>query len=272
MNDVTIFRKDEFGAVRAVTLEGEPWFVAADVCRALGIDNTATRRLDEDEKAALRLTQTSSNGTEQGRDVTIVNEPGLYSLVLASRKPEAKAFKRWITHDVIPSIRKTGGYIAGQETMDDDQLLANALMVAQRKIAERNKQLEAANAKIQADAPKVLFAETVEKAEGDILVRQLAKLMVQRGYDTGEKRLYDLLRRDGFVIKANAKDQNAPTQRSVDMGLMRSIERTVSSAEKTFISSTTLITPKGQIYFLNKYAPEKPEKKRPPVQEAMVLC
>lgn len=110
-----------------MTLEGEPWFVAADVCRALGIDNTATRRLDEDEKAALRLTQTSSNGTEQGRDVTIVNEPGLYSLVLASRKPEAKAFKRWITHDVIPSIRKTGGYIAGQETMDDDQLLANAL-------------------------------------------------------------------------------------------------------------------------------------------------
>ena len=272
MNDVTIFRKDEFGAVRAVTLEGEPWFVAADVCRALGIDNTATRRLDEDEKAALRLTQTSSNGTEQGRDVTIVNEPGLYSLVLASRKPEAKAFKRWITHEVIPSIRKTGGYIAGQETMDDDQLLANALMVAQRKIAERNKQLEAANAKIQADAPKVLFAETVEKAEGDILVRQLAKLMVQRGYDTGEKRLYDLLRRDGFVIKANAKDQNAPTQRSVDMGLMRSIERTISGAEKTFIISTTVITPKGQIYFLNKYAPEKPEKKRPPVQEAMVLC
>lgn len=121
------FPKTSSTASRAVTLEGEPWFVAADVCRALGIDNTATRRLDEDEKAALRLTQTSSNGTEQGRDVTIVNEPGLYSLVLASRKPEAKAFKRWITHEVIPSIRKTGGYIAGQETMDDDQLLANAL-------------------------------------------------------------------------------------------------------------------------------------------------
>ena len=91
---------------RSKTLEGELWFVAADVCRALEIDNTATRRLDEDEKAALRLTQTSSNGTEQGRDVTIINEPGLYALVLSSRKPEAKAFKRWITHEV---IRKTGG-------------------------------------------------------------------------------------------------------------------------------------------------------------------
>lgn len=270
MNDVTIFRKDEFGAVRAVTLEGEPWFVAADVCRALGLGNStnACARLDDDEHALISI-----KGLSRGNDeANAVNEPGLYTLVLSSRKPEAKAFKRWIAHEVIPSIRKTGGYIAGQETMDDDQLLANALMVAQRKIAERNKQLEAANAKIQADAPKVLFAETVEKAEGDILVRQLAKLMVQRGYDTGEKRLYDLLRRDGFVIKANAKDQNAPTQRSVDMGLMRSIERTVSSADKTFISSTTLITPKGQIYFLNKYAPEKPEKKRPPVQEAMVLC
>jgi anti-repressor protein len=269
MNDVTIFRKDEFGAVRAVTLEGEPWFVAADVCRALGLGNSsmAVLKLDEDEKG---ISLIDTLGGEQ--KLGIVSESGLYALVLSSRKPEAKAFKRWITHEVIPSIRKTGGYIAGQETMDDDQLLANALMVAQRKIAERNKQLEAANAKIQADAPKVLFAETVQKAEGDILVRQLAKLMVQRGYDTGEKRLYDLLRRDGFVIKANAKDQNAPTQRSVDMGLMRSIERTVSSADKTFISSTTLITPKGQIYFLNKYAPEKPEKKRPPVQEAMVLC
>ena len=270
MNDVTIFRKDEFGAVRAVMLEGEPWFVAADVCRALGIGNSsdAVKRLDDDEHALVSI-----EGLSRGNDkANIINEPGLYGLVLASRKPEAKAFKRWITHEVIPEIRKTGGYIAGQEMMDDDQLLANALMVAQRKIAERNKQLEAANAKIQADAPKVLFAETVEKAEGDILVRQLAKLMVQRGYETGEKRLYDLLRRDGFVIKANAKDQNAPTQRSVDMGLMRSIERTVSSAEKTFISSTTVITPKGQIYFLNKYAPEKPEKKRPPVQEAMTLC
>ena len=91
---------------RSKTLEGELWFVAADVCRALEIDNTATRRVDEDEKAALRLTQTSSNGTEQGRDVTIINEPGLYALVLSSRKPEAKAFKRWITHEV---IRKTGG-------------------------------------------------------------------------------------------------------------------------------------------------------------------
>lgn len=270
MDNVTIFRKDEFGAVRAVTLEGEPWFVAADVCRALGLGNSsqAIAKLDDDEKSGVIISD--PHGREQ---VTrFISESGLYALVLSSRKPEAKAFKRWITHEVIPAIRKTGGYIAGQETMDDDQLLANALMVAQRKIAERSKQLEAANEKIKADAPKVLFAETVQKAEGDILVRQLARLMNQRGYDVGERRLYEILRRDGWVIKANAKDQNAPTQKSVDMGLMRVIERTVGSAEKTFLSTTTVITPKGQLYFLNKYAPEKPERKIPPVQEAMTLC
>ena len=270
MDNVTIFRKDEFGAVRAVTLEGEPWFVAADVCRALGLGNSsqAIAKLDDDEKSGVIISD--PHGREQ---VTrFISESGLYALVLSSRKPEAKAFKRWITHEVIPAIRKTGGYIAGQETMDDDQLLANALMVAQRKIAERNKQLEAANEKIKADAPKVLFAETVQKAEGDILVRQLARLMNQRGYDIGERRLYEILRRDGWVIKANAKDQNAPTQKSVDMGLMRVIERTIGSAEKTFLSTTTVITPKGQLYFLNKYAPERPERKIPPVQEAMTPC
>ena len=128
-----------------------------------------------------------------------VNEPGLYALILGSRKPEAKAFKRWITHEVIPEIRKTGGYIAGQETMDDDQLLANALMVAQRKIAERNKQLEAANEKIKADAPKVLFAETVEKAETCISIGTLAKILNQAGLDIGERRLFERLRNDKWL-------------------------------------------------------------------------
>lgn len=268
MNDVTIFRKDEFGAVRVLEEDGRTLFCGSDVARALGYARPADALAQHCKGSVKRRLLTM--GGEQ--DAKFIPEGDVYRLITHSKLPAAEKFESWVFDEVIPAIRKTGGYIAGQETMDDDQLLANALMVAQRKIAERNKQLEAANAKIQADAPKVLFAETVEKAEGDILVRQLAKLMVQRGYDTGEKRLYDLLRRDGFVIKANAKDQNAPTQRSVDMGLMRSIERTISGAEKTFISSTTVITPKGQIYFLNKYAPEKPEKKRPPVQEAMVLC
>lgn len=250
MDDVTIFRRDEFGAVRALTLKGEPWFVAADVCRALGLGNStvAVARLDEDERSKFNLGR-------QG-EATIINEPGLYALVLSSRKPEAKAFKRWITHEVIPSIRKTGGYIAGQEMMDDDQLLANALLVAQRKIAERSKQLEAAHAKIEADAPKVLFAETVQKAQGDILVRDMAKLLKQRGVNTGEHRLFAQLRKDGWLIAKEGRDHNSPTQRSMEMGLMRIVERTQVNSSGAFISKTPVITPKGQIYFISRYAPK----------------
>ncbi len=259
MNDVTIFRKDEFGAVRAVTLEGEPWFVAADVCRALGLGNSSDviKRLDEDER-----TLVSIEGASNGLPVNAVNEPGLYALILGSRKPEAKAFKRWITHEVIPEIRKTGGYIAGQEAMDDDQLLANALMVAQRKIAERNKQLEAANAKIQADAPKVLFAETVEKAETCISIGTLAKILNQAGLDIGERRLFERLRNDKW-LNSKGRNWNVPSQKSMDMGLMRVHESTVSRSSGIQINKTPLITGKGQRFFLDLYAPKATQERLP---------
>lgn len=259
MNDVTIFRKDEFGAVRAVTLDGEPWFVAADVCRALGLGNSSDviKRLDEDER-----TLVSIEGASNGLPMNAVNEPGLYALILGSRKPEAKAFKRWITHEVIPEIRKTGGYIAGQETMDDDQLLANALMVAQRKIAERNKQLEAANEKIKADAPKVLFAETVEKAETCISIGTLAKILNQAGLDIGERRLFERLRNDKW-LNSKGRNWNVPSQKSMDMGLMRVHESTVSRSSGIQINKTPLITGKGQRFFLDLYAPKATQEKLP---------
>lgn len=259
MNDVTIFRKDEFGAVRAVTLEGEPWFVAADVCRALGLGNSSDviKRLDEDER-----TLVSIEGASNGLPVNAVNEPGLYALILGSRKPEAKAFKRWITHEVIPEIRKTGGYIAGQEMMDDDQLLANALMVAQRKIAERNKQLEAANEKIKADAPKVLFAETVEKAETCISIGTLAKILNQAGLDIGERRLFERLRNDKW-LNSKGRNWNIPSQKSMDMGLMRVHESTISRSSGIQINKTPLITGKGQRFFLDLYAPKATQERLP---------
>jgi anti-repressor protein len=259
MNDVTIFRKDEFGAVRAVMLEGEPWFVAADVCRALGLGNSSDviKRLDEDER-----TLVSIEGASNGLPVNAVNEPGLYALILGSRKPEAKAFKRWITHEVIPEIRKTGGYIAGQETMDDDQLLANALMVAQRKIAERNKQLEAANEKIKADAPKVLFAETVEKAETCISIGTLAKILNQAGLDIGERRLFERLRNDKW-LNSKGRNWNVPSQKSMDMGLMRVHESTISRSSGIQINKTPLITGKGQRFFLDLYAPKATQERLP---------
>lgn len=138
-----IFNDPEFGSVRTVVKDGEPWFVAADVCKALEIDTTATRRLDADEKSALRLTQTSSNGVEQGREMSVINEPGLYTLVLGSRKSSAKAFRRWITHDVILKIRKHGMY-ATDELLDNPEF---AIQVFQKLKEERdrNRELSEAN-------------------------------------------------------------------------------------------------------------------------------
>ena len=164
------FTSSEFGRVRTIDIDGEPWFVAADVCEALDIRNPTDtiKKLDDDEKARLNLGL-------RGGDTNVVNESGLYSLVLGSRKPEAKAFKRWITHEVIPTIRKTGGYIAGQENMTDAELLAKAVLVAQRTIEERTLALQKAHDAISELAPKAEFADAITKDDGLLTVNQIAK-------------------------------------------------------------------------------------------------
>lgn len=146
-NKIIAFTNPEFGEVRTLNIENEPWFVAADVCKALEIGNPtdAMRRLDADER-----TLVSIEGASNGLSVNAVNEPGLYTLVLGSRKPETKAFKRWITHDVIPSIRKNGGYIAGQETLSPEELMAKALLVAQKTIEEKDKLLSRTSVELSA--------------------------------------------------------------------------------------------------------------------------
>lgn len=159
MNELQTFNNPDFGEVRTLNIDGEPWFVAADVCKALELDKTATRRLDEDEKG-LRSTQTLGGNQE----TLVINEPGLYTLVLGSRKPEAKAFKRWITHDVIPSIRKNGGYIAGQEAMTAEELMAKALLVAKKTIEEKEAELSRKQVENAIMAPKAdYFDELVER-------------------------------------------------------------------------------------------------------------
>lgn len=259
MNDVTIFRKNEFGAVRAVTLAGEPWFVAADVCRVLGLGNSSDviKRLDEDER-----TLVSIEGASNGLPVNAVNEPGLYALILGSRKPEAKAFKRWITHEVIPAIRKTGGYIAAKLDETPEEIMARALVVANETLARHKQQLEAANAKIKADASKVLFAETVEKAETCISIGTLAKILNQAGLDIGERRLFERLRNDKW-LNSKGRNWNVPSQKSMDMGLMRVHESTVSRSSGIQINKTPLITGKGQRFFLDLYAPKATQERLP---------
>lgn len=141
---------------------------------------------------------------------SIVNEYGLYNLILTSRKPEAKDFKRWITHEVIPAIRKTGGYMINENNMTDDELIQKALIMATNKLKERERQLKE-------QEHKVLFADSVTASETSILIRDMAKLLKQNNVDIGEKRLFQWLRDNGYLIKSNFEDRNSPTQKSMNL-------------------------------------------------------
>ena len=241
MNELQIFSSPEFGEVRTVVIDDEPWFVAADVCRALAIGNPsmALDRLDDDERTLISI-----EGASNGKPVNGVNEPGLYSLVLGSRKPEAKAFKRWITHEVIPAIRKTGGYHIPQSP---EEQMAQGLLAAQKLLAEKDKRIEEMR-------PKEIFADAVSVSKTDILIGDLAKLIKQNGHDIGQKRLFAWLREKGYLIKRKGLDWNMPTQKAMEMKLFRVKETVVTHADgHTTVSKTTKVTGKGQVYFVNKF-------------------
>lgn len=248
MNNLEIFKSAEFGEIRTVNIDGEPWFVGKDVAAALGYNNPqkAIRDHVDDEDVTVNKTFTV-NGTM----ATLINESGLYSLVISSKLPNAKRFKRWVTSEVLPSIRKNGGYIAGQETMTDDELMARALQVAQNKIQERDKQLETMK-------PKAIFADAVAASHTSILVGELAKILKQNGVNIGQNRLYEWLRENGYLIRGNKRtDRNAPTQRSMDMGLFEvKISTVVNSDGSVRETRTTKVTGKGQQYFINKFLTE----------------
>lgn len=246
MNELTVFNNEEFGEIRTMTIEGEPWFVAADVCRALDLSNPtiATNRLDEDERAKFNLGR-------QG-DGTIINESGLYSLVLGSRKPEAKAFKRWITHDIIPTIRKTGGYVNDTAQFVESyfgQLEPNQKHALTMMFDESKRM----SAQLKEQAPKVLFANAVETAHNSILIGDLAKIIRQNGVDIGQKRLFEWLRQNGYLIK-DGQSKNMPTQKAMEMSLFEVKESTINNPDGSVrITRTTKVTGKGQTYFVKKF-------------------
>lgn len=233
--------------VRVVQKNNEPWFVAKDVCDVLEIKNTsdALKRLDDDERSRFNLGR-------QG-ETNIINEYGLYSLVLASRKPEAKLFKRWITHEVIPSIRKHGAYMtpnALEQAISNPDFAIGLLT----NLKEEQTKRRAAELKLEEQKPKVLFADSVEASQSSILIRELAVLLKQNGFNTGEKRLYEWLRTNGYLVKRYGTDRNSPTQRSMDLGLFEVKETPVNhNSGLITISKTTKVTGKGQVYFINKF-------------------
>lgn len=245
MNEVKIFENTEFGEIRTVTINNEVWFVAKDVADILGYQNGSrdiNRHVEEEDRNKVMI----FDGNQDKETITI-NESGLYCLILSSKMPNARKFKRWVTSEVLPSIRKNGGYIAGQENMSDDELMAKALMVAQNKIAEKDKQIERMR-------PKEIFADAVSASHTSILVGYMAKLLKQNGVNIGQKRLFEWLRENGYLIKQKGSDWNMPTQKSMEMGLFDIKESTVNNPDGSVrISRTTKVTGKGQQYFINKF-------------------
>ena len=253
--EIKIFKNPQFGAIRTTEKDGEPWFVGKDVAEALGYANTKDALASHADEEDKRIIQRSENATFDipNRGLTIINESGLYSLILSSKLPTAKEFKRWITHEVIPSIRKTGGYIEGQEHMSDADLMAKALLVAQRQIEQRDKQL-------QEMQPKALFADSVCASSTSILIGELAKILKQNGVATGQNKLFAWMRDNGYLIRRKGADYNMPTQRSMEMQLFEIKESVVSHADgHTSINKTPKVTGKGQVYFVNKFRGESCE-------------
>lgn len=241
MNDIRLFDNPEFGQIHAfANSEGVPCFIAREVTDALALDRTAVRKLDDDEKG-VRLMHTLGGDQE----VSTVTEPGFYKLVMRSRKPEAKAFQRWVTHEVLPALRRDGGYmVASDET--PEQTMARAVLLAQQTIDRQRDRI----AELE---PKALFADAVAASDGTCLVGELAKMMRQNGVEVGQNRLFAMLREDGYLGNVG-QNRNVPTQRAMDLGLFRIKETAVTHSDgHVTINRTPKVTGKGQIYFVKRY-------------------
>ena len=250
-----IQRFDFKGAsLRTLTDEaGEPWFVAKDVCDILGIDtNHLGESLDSDEMNTLRITEGNTRGNP---NKTIISEPGLYRLVMKSRKSEAKEFQRWVTHEVLPQIRKTGGYIPTTDVDDDMTILAKAVMIGQRTMEAQKQRIAEQQTRIVELEPKARFADAVAASDGTCLIGELAKMLRQNGLDIGQNRLFEILRQDGYLGKTGS-NRNVPTQKAMDLGLFRIKETAITHSDgHVTINRTAKVTGKGQTYFISRYRP-----------------
>lgn len=248
---IQVFQSDQFGQVRAVRSEsGEPWFVAKDVCDALGIRTDTVRAiLDADE---VRETNPNSIGVAGGRKPLVVSEAGLYSLILRSRKPEAHVFKRWVTHEVLPALRRDGGYMVARDETPE-QTMARAVLLAQQTIDRQKSRIAGLEAENEEMRPKALFADAVAASDGTCLIGEFAKMLRQNGVDIGQNRLFAMLREDGYLGKAG-QNRNVPTQRSMELGLFRIKETAITHSDgHVTINRTPKLTGKGQRYFLERY-------------------
>ena len=246
MNEVQLFNFENH-EVRSLLLNNEPWFVGKDVADVLGYSNSRKAmadHVDDEDKEVL----TSRNVTLENipnRGITVVNESGLYSLILSSKLPSTKKFKRWVTSEVLPALRKTGQYQVKE--LSGSELMAKALIEAQNVLAAKDKQIEEMK-------PKALFADAVATSHTSILVGELAKILKQNGVEMGQKRLFAWLREKGYLIKRQGTDYNMPTQKAMDLGLFEIKEGSyVNGSGVNITTKTPKVTGKGQQYFINKF-------------------
>lgn len=250
MNDIQVFKNDQFGQVRAARgKNGEPVFVAKDICAILDLGNprSSIALLDDDEKGVHSVD--TPGGKQQ---MTTVTEPGFYKLVMRSRKPEAKAFQRWVTHEVLPALRRDGGYMVARDETPE-QTMARAVLLAQQTIDRQKSRIAGLEAENEEMRPKALFADAVAASDGTCLIGEFAKMLRQNGVDIGQNRLFAMLREDGYLGKVG-QDRNVPTQRSMELGLFRIKETAITHSDgHVTINRTPKLTGKGQRYFLERY-------------------
>lgn len=245
----------EGSQVRALEIKNEPWFVGKDVAEILGYKkarNAIAQHVDDEDKKEAPI-QGTLGGTQS---MTIINESGLYSLILSSKMPNAKKFKHWVTSEVLPAIRKHGAYMTDEKAFDvvhNKNGLADLLQQAADQLKQKDIQIEEMK-------PKALFADAVATSKNDILIGQLAKILKQNGYNTGQNRLFKWLREHHYLCAKGIR-YNQPTQKAMNLGLFKVRERTVNNPDgSTRITVTTKVTGKGQQYFINRFLNSEPSQ------------
>lgn len=244
MNEIMkVFNNSEFGEIRTVIKDDDIYFAGKDIAEALGYKDTVNAlkaHVDEEDKLTWRITTSG-----QARNMTVINESGVYALVFSSKLTNAKQFKRWVTSEVLPALRKTGSY-----SMNIPQTLPEALRAYADEVEQHNK----TKALVEAQRPKVIFADAVSTSDTDILIGDLAKLLNQNGHNIGQNRLFERLRKEGYLISRKGNSYNTPTQKAMELGLFRIKETAITHADgRTTINKTPKVTGKGQLYFINRY-------------------
>ena len=253
MKKLEIFQNKSFGRIRTLAINNEPWFVGKDVAKILGYakpENAIANHVDEEDKTSTLIQGSGSNYKSKA---IIINESGLYSLVLSSKLPSAKEFKRWITHEVIPAIRKHGAYMT-EDTLEKALTSPDLLIQLATQLKEEKEKRLAAEKQIEMDRPKTIFADAVSASHTSILVGEMAKILRGNGVEIGQKRFFDWLRENGYLIRRKGTDYNMPTQRAMELGLFEIKEGSyVNGSGVNIITKTPKITGKGQQYFVNKF-------------------